>query len=162
MTRSVDPLALFTLTLVGCGAAVAAITGDARALLARESWLTGVIGLWILASLRAERPFLYHATARVMAEDAARRWDRAWRDEPRLRRTLRQMTIAWGAAFLLDAAARVAMAYTLPVDVVPVASVALLCGLLGIVVWLGRRRGRRWSRGRVRMPASGGDVVGHR
>ena len=53
------------------------------------------------------------------------------------------LTAAWGAAFLLDAAARVVMAHTLPVDVVSLASTALLAVLLVIVLQASKAYGRR-------------------
>jgi hypothetical protein len=52
--RGVDRLSLFTLTLLGVGTALGMVTADPRALLARESCLTAVNGLWILASLRGD------------------------------------------------------------------------------------------------------------
>jgi predicted PurR-regulated permease PerM len=56
---------------------------------------------------------------------------------------MRLMTIFWGIAFLLDAVARVVMAYTLPVDVVPIASAVLLAVLLTAIVQWSRSYGRR-------------------
>ncbi|MCU1685879.1 MAG: conserved rane protein of unknown function [Amycolatopsis sp.] len=44
---------------------VALITGDQRALLARESWLTGALGLWILGSLALARPFLLDVAIKI-------------------------------------------------------------------------------------------------
>ena len=90
------------------------VTADARLLVARESCLTGVVGLWILATLLACRPMLFEATVRFMPEAVAQQWQRDWETRPRFRRTLRVMTAAWGLAFLVDAAARVVMAYTIP------------------------------------------------
>jgi hypothetical protein len=81
-----------------------------------------------------------------MPEDAARAWERDWADSPRFRRTLRVMTAAWGAAFLIDAAARVVMAYTLPVDLVPFLSTALLVVLLVAIVQVSKAYGRRHLR----------------
>ena len=40
------------------------VTADARLLVARESYLTGVVGLWILATLLAGRPMVFEATVR--------------------------------------------------------------------------------------------------
>jgi hypothetical protein len=64
-------------------------------------------------------------------------------DAAALRRTLRVMTAAWGLAFLVDAAARVVMAYTIPVDLVPLLSTALLALMLVAVVQGGKAYGRR-------------------
>ncbi len=53
------------------------------------------------------------------------------------------MTLAFGLAFVVDAAARVVMAYTLPLDLVPLLSVLLLVVLLVAIVQTGKAYGRR-------------------
>lgn len=53
------------------------------------------------------------------------------------------MTLAFGVAFLIDAAARVAMAYLLPLDLVPGLGAGLLMVLLIGVVQTGKAYGRR-------------------
>ena len=53
------------------------------------------------------------------------------------------MTWGFGLAFLIDAAARVVMSYTLPLDLVPAASAALLAVMLAAVVQTGKAWGRR-------------------
>lgn len=59
---------------------------------------------------------------------------------------MRLMTIFWGIAFLLDAVARIVMAYTLPVDVVPIAGAILLAVLLSTIVQWSKVYGRRLLR----------------
>ena len=123
-------------TLVGL------LAGDPRAMMARGSWVTAIVGLWIIGSLWASRPFLFTATTPFMPAPAAQEWEQSWATEPRFRRVLRVMTLAFGVAFLLDAAARVVMAYTLPLDLVPVLSSALLLVALVVIVVAGRSYGR--------------------
>ncbi len=141
--RRVESAGVFTLTLLAAGTAVGLLTAEPRLLMARESWLTAVVGVWILATLRARRPLLFTATTGFMPAEAAAAWHRAWDNSPEFRRTLRGMTWAFGLAFLADAAARIAMAYTLPLDLVPLLSVALLVVLLVGVVQAGKAYGRR-------------------
>ena len=141
--RRLDRLALFTLSVLAIGTAVGLLSPDPRLLLVRESWLTALVGVWILASLLAAKPVLFEATLPLMPADAADRWRSDWEHNPVFRRVLRRMTAAWGVAFLLDAAARVAMAYTLPVDVVPGASIGLLVLMLVIIVQVTKAYGRR-------------------
>jgi hypothetical protein len=52
-------------------------------------------------------------------------WDELWRRMPRFRRVWRVTTVIWGAALPIDAALRVVMAYTLPLDAVPGLGAAL-------------------------------------
>ena len=72
----VELMGLFTLSLLAIGTAIGMVTADARLLVARESYLTGVVGLWILATLLARRPMLFEATVRFMPEAAAQQWQR--------------------------------------------------------------------------------------
>ncbi len=134
---------VFTLSLLAVGSVAGLLTADARLLMARESWLTAVVGLWILATLRAGRPLVYTATTGFMPAEAAGAWDRAWAASPAFRRVMRRMTLGFGIAFVVDAAARVVMAYTLPLDLVPLLSVLLLVVLLVAVVQGGKAYGRR-------------------
>lgn len=46
-------------------------------------------------------------------------WDWLWDTDPHFRRIWHVTTVIWGAALILDAAARVTIAYPLPLDVVP-------------------------------------------
>jgi len=141
--RKIERLGLFTLTVLGTGTGIGLLTADPRLLLARESYLTALVGLWILSTLLAHRPMIYTATTQFMPPAAAAQWDRDWQNQPKFRITLRVMTLAWALAFLLDAAARVVMAYTLPVDLVPIASTVLLVLLLVLIVQASKSYGKR-------------------
>jgi intracellular septation protein A len=141
--HQIEMLTLFTLSIVGVGTAVALLTPDPRLVLARESYITALLGLWMLSTLLAQRPFIFAATVRLMPEPAAEQWQRDWRDSSQFRKAMRVITIAWGCSFLADAAARVVMAYTLPVDIVPLLSVILLVVMLILVVVLSKEYGRR-------------------
>lgn len=141
--RRADLLMVFTLSILLCGTVIGLLTGDPRLLLARESYLTGLVGLWILATVWTSRPLIYRATLTLMPEDDAASWRHSWQHDAAFRRVIRLMTLAWGVAFLIDAAARVVMAYTLPVDVVPGLSAGLLVVMLVIVVQVSKAYGRR-------------------
>jgi hypothetical protein len=99
--RRVDRLSLFSLSLIGCGTAIGLVTADPRLLLARESNLTAVVGLWIIGSLLARTPFIFEATVRLMPPAQADAWRQHWEGNPTFRRIMRGLTAAWGAAFLL-------------------------------------------------------------
>lgn len=133
--RRIDRLGVFTLSILAIGTAVGMFSADPRLLLARESWLTALIGIWILMSLAGRRPILFEVTIAVMPPDAAAQWERDWDTSPFFRKVFRTMTLAWGLAFVLDAVARVIMAYTLPIDVVPIASIGLLLVMLFAIVY---------------------------
>ncbi len=141
--RRIEQPALFALTLLGVATAVGVITTDPRLLVVRESYLTAVVGGWILFTLRSPQPLVMTATLGFMSPAAAVSWRRAWRDDARFRRLMKGMTLAFGFAFLIDAAARVLMAYLLPLDIVPLLSALLLVLLLVAVVQGGKAYGRR-------------------
>ena len=128
----VNGLGLFMMTMVLLSAGVSLLTGGPRFLLAKDGWLTGVSGLWMLFSVRGQRPLtflfarpLLEGVAAKMAGSAGVSWDILWERVPRFRRIWRVATVIWGSALLVDAAIRVVMAYTLPIDVVPALGGAL-------------------------------------
>lgn len=121
-TRSLEGMAGFVAGIMLLGVAAALVSGSPRFLLAKDGWLTGVAGLWFLVSVRARRPLVFHG-GRPLLEGRFRSdgtsWDVLWEREPAFRRIWRVSTVIWGVAMLVDAAVRVVMAYTLPVDAVP-------------------------------------------
>ncbi|MBZ4319668.1 hypothetical protein JNW98_09845 [Streptomyces sp. SCA2-4] len=134
----VDAMGLFTLCLMLLGALMSLVTGDPRVLLVRDSWLFGLIGLWILGTLPTRRPFVMYMAQTVVTakigEAGWRAWAARWDAESAFRRHVRVLTAVWGTVFTLDAAVRVVLALTLPVDSVPLVStvqwVAVLSGLI--------------------------------
>ncbi|KAA2258155.1 hypothetical protein F0L68_23895 [Solihabitans fulvus] len=136
--RKVEVLGVFTLSIMLIGALMSMVTGDPRVLLIRDSWLGGVLGLWLLGTLATRRPFMLVAARSVVVakigEAGAVEWESRWDREPAFRRHIRVITAVWGAGFTLDAGVRVVLAYTLPVDAVPAVStaqwLAVLAGLL--------------------------------
>jgi hypothetical protein len=87
--RRVDRLSLFSLSLIGCGTAIGLVTADPWLLLARESYLTAVVGLWIIGSLLARTPFIFEATVRLMPPAQADAWRQDWEGNPTFRRIMR-------------------------------------------------------------------------
>lgn len=142
-TRRLDRLGAFTLAVLVLNTAAGLITADARLLMALGGWLTALLGTWLLVSLAGGRSVLFDATVALMPVEAAERWKHDWQHSPGFRRIFRAMTAGWGAAFLIGAVARAGMAYTLPVDTVPLASAGLLLVLLVAVVQAGKAYGRR-------------------
>jgi hypothetical protein len=137
--RRLDALGALVLVMVAVSVAMAAVTGDPRVLLARDSWGTGLIGLWLLGSLLTARPAVLALGAEVMPADQARAMLDRWAADPRLRANVVRVSALWGAAFLLDAVVRVWMAFALPVDSVPGLSSALTVGLLAVAAVSSRR-----------------------
>ncbi|HVV23456.1 MAG TPA: VC0807 family protein [Pseudonocardiaceae bacterium] len=119
--RRIDMLGVFTLSVLTLSVAVSFVSGSPRFLLAKDGWLTGVAGLWILATL-CRTPFLFQVIRSLLSDEARGRAEGAWRDSPTYRHLLRVTTAMWGVVLVLDAGVRVLLAYTLPVDRVPLIS----------------------------------------
>ena len=125
--RSIGPLTLFVVSLMVFSTAVSLLAGDVRFLLARGAWATGLSGLWFLVSAFTARPLVYRFSRPLLEGRFGwpGNWNQLWTDMPRFRRIWRVTGIMWGAGLLLDCGLRILMAYTLPVDSVPVLSTVL-------------------------------------
>lgn len=113
---------------------IALMPGSTELLLAKGAILTAVTGGWFLATLRSHRPLTYVLT-RPLIEGRLGwpgGWEQWWEESPRFRRMWRVSTVMWACGLFLDAAARVAMAYTLPHDDVP--GLALILYVVTLVV----------------------------
>ncbi|MFI6996886.1 VC0807 family protein [Nocardia sp. NPDC050175] len=136
--RRVEAFALFTLSMIVVGTLMTLVTGDPRTLLVRDSWIFGVLGLWMLGSLLTQRPFMRTASRALVTakigEEGYRRWDARWDNDSRFRSNLRVLTAVWGTAFTLDAVVRVLLAYTLPIDAIPLVSTLQWLVVLGAVL----------------------------
>jgi hypothetical protein len=123
-----DGVGLVVVVTVAVTIALSVAIQSPRFLLARDGLVTGVWGLWFVASAAARRPAAF-ILARPLMEGrrffAAGSWDAVWESEPRFRRIWRVATVMWGVGLLVDAAVRVIISYTLPVDVVPGLGAAL-------------------------------------
>jgi hypothetical protein len=124
------------------------LTGDPRILLARESIVSGGLGLLLLGSCAVGRPVLYAMLRRLYAGKAEvlARWDVLWRAQPGFRRVFTLMSLVWGAGLLAEAVIRVPLLYLLPVDALAAVSTLLQLGAIGLLLcwtlWYRRRRQR--------------------
>lgn len=96
------------------------------------------LGLWILATLFTQHPFMRTAARTIVTvkigEAGYRQWDARWDNDSRFRGQLRVLTTVWGTVFTLDALVRVLLAYTLPVDSVPLVSTLQWLVVLGALL----------------------------
>lgn len=83
--RRADGVALFVLTTIVASILVSVIARDPRFLLAKDGLITGLWGLWFLASVPARRPAAF-TLARPLLEGrkmfTVRDWDALWEAEP--------------------------------------------------------------------------------
>ncbi|AYF76733.1 hypothetical protein D7D52_26240 [Nocardia yunnanensis] len=141
--RRVDAVALFTLTMIVIGTVVSLVTGDPRTLMVRDSWLFGLIGLWILATLFTRHPMMRSMARTIVTvkigEAGYREWDARWDSDARFRHRLRVLSAVWGAGFAADAVIRIVVAYSLPLDAIPLVTtlqwLVVLGGLIGFHIF---------------------------
>jgi hypothetical protein len=116
--RRIDMLAGLVMTVLLLGVALSFLTGSPRTLLARDGWITAVAGIWILLTL-LRTPYYLYALRLFTGGTLREQINAAWRDTPAFRRVVHVGTMIWGFALLLDAASTVVLAYTMPIDSVP-------------------------------------------
>jgi hypothetical protein len=116
--RTVNGLALVVLVTNVVGMLLTFVSGDARMMIAKDSIGSGIVGVVILISActaqpimtKALRPFLTHGKA-----DHEAAWERL-SGTREFDRILRRASYIWGIGFVLESAARVTGAFTLPIS----------------------------------------------
>ncbi|MDX3535430.1 hypothetical protein PV721_13830 [Streptomyces sp. MB09-01] len=137
--RKLDEFAVVTLVFIVITAGVS-LVGDpsARALLVKDSAVTGLFGLLCLSTLLAPRPLMFYF-GRKFATDGTPEstvwWNGLWQYEG-FRTTMTRMTLVWGVAYVIEAAVRIALAYTLSTKTMVTLSPVMIYGVLGALgVW---------------------------
>src|SRR5262249_31471478 len=114
-TGRLEPLGIIVMTFLALGAATSLISGNIFFVLIKDSFLTGTFGLICLATLFMRRPLMFSVSRQFVAgSDPARNawWDGLW-EFPNFRSGMRVVTAVWGVVYLLEAAARVTLAFVL-------------------------------------------------
>jgi hypothetical protein len=148
--RRVDEFAVVTLVFLVITAVVSLVGAhSARALLIKDSGVTGLFGLLCLGTLLAPRPLMFYFGRKFATDgtpESTAWWNGMWQAEG-FRRTLTVMTAVWGVAYCVEAGVRIALAYTLSTDTMVVLSPVLIYSVLGLLaVWTtlyGKRARRR-------------------
>ncbi len=138
--RKLNVLALLMLAVNLAGIAVSFLTGDPRAMIAKDSVISSVIAFAILASVIARRPLMSAGLRPFMTQGVPERsavWDRLATSSSRFRRFELLYSTIWGVALLADCAARLVGAYTLPVTTMVWMSTVLTLSAVGVGVMVG-------------------------
>ncbi|MEW2433477.1 VC0807 family protein [Streptomyces caniferus] len=159
--RRLDEFAVVTLTFLALTAVVSLLGAhSSRALLVKDSGVTGLFGLLCLATLLAPRPLMFYFGRKFATDGTAEStawWNGLWQFEG-FRTTIRTMTAVWGVSYCLEAVARIALAYTLSTDTMVVLSPVLTYVVLGLLaVWTAMygKRSRRKGEERAAAAAAG-------
>jgi hypothetical protein len=134
--RRMDGLSAYMTAMLVGSVVIALLSGSTRFLLAKEAILTGVTGIWFIASIAARRPLVYLFTRPLLEGRFGwpSSWDTLWERHPRFRRMWRVSSVAWGVGLIGDAVLRVVMAYTLPPDSVPALGTALYAATTVVLI----------------------------
>lgn len=156
--RKMDEFAVVTLFFLALTAVVSLVGAhSARALLVKDSVVTGLFGVLCLATLLAPKPLMFYFGRRFSTDGTAEShawWNGLWQFEG-FRSVMRRMTIVWGVGYLVEAAARVGLSYTLSVEAMLVANPVLIYGTLGLLVlWTIRTSQRSRAEGAARAEAA--------
>jgi hypothetical protein len=138
--RRLNVLAVLMLAVNLAGIAVSFLTGDPRAMIAKDSVISSVIAFAILGSVVARRPLMSAGLKPFMTRGTPERtaaWDRLSARSPRFRRFEMLFSVIWGFALLADCVARLVGAYTLPVPTMVWLSTVLTLGAVGVGILAG-------------------------
>jgi len=143
--RRLDAVSLLAVIGIFLSLAAMAFGGSPRLLLARESLVTGIIGLLFLGSLLLPRPLIFYLARSTMAKgsaEAAVRFESYWL-KPRFVRSMYIMTWVWGLGLVFEAAVRFWMAFAWAVEqflaISPFISYGIYFSLMGWTLWYARR-----------------------
>jgi hypothetical protein len=158
--RKLDPLTTLNLAGIALSVILAAIGGGTRAVLVRESFVGGAVGLGFLVSLAGARPAIYHLGRQFAAgNDPARvaRYEEAWEASPAFRASVRKMTVVWGIALVAELATRAMLVTRLTTEQMLVAGpVVFYAVLFALIAWT-VRESRRLPRARAACLARSGE-----
>jgi hypothetical protein len=138
--RRLNVLALLMMAVNLAGIAVSFLTGDPRAMIAKDSVISSVIAFAILGSVLARRPLMSAGLKPFMTRgtpDRTAAWDRLSAGCPRFRRFEALFSAIWGLALLADCVARLVGAYTLPVTTMVWLTTVLTLGAVGVGILAG-------------------------
>lgn len=141
--------ALSLLVLAGIVLSLVAFVGGGgvRFLQLRERLVTAVIGLVFLGSAAIGRPLIYQLARARLARRGSNDESTAFEsvaDDPRFRRAMMVMTLAWGVVLVADSAVCAALVFALSIKAYMLASAVigytLLPAMTAWTFWYARRR----------------------
>src|SRR5215470_10762600 len=138
--RQLNLLAVLILAVNLAGIAVSFLTGDPRAMIAKDSILSSVIAYAILGSVLLRRPLMSAGLKPFMTRGDPQRaaaWDRLSTASPRFRRLESLFSTIWGLALLAECAARLVGAYALPAATMAWLGTVMALGSIAMAVVAG-------------------------
>jgi hypothetical protein len=138
--RRPNLLAALMLAVNVTGIVVSFLTGDPRAMIAKDSVVSSVVAFAILGSVAIRRPLMTPGLRVYLTRGVAGRlaaWDRLSRRSARFRRLELLFSAIWGMALLAECVARVIGAYALPVTTMAWLGTVFTLGAIGLAIMIG-------------------------
>ena len=138
--RKLNLLAVLILAVNLAGIGISFLSGDPRAMIAKDSIVSSVIAFAILGSIMLRRPLMSAGLKPYMTRGKAERidaWDRLSMASARFRRLELAFSTIWGLALLAECAASLVGAYTLPVTTMVWLSTVMTLGSIGVAILAG-------------------------
>lgn len=121
--KRIDLVAGITLLSIAVGLVLLRFSGDAKLYLLRESFFTAAVGLAFLISMFFQKSLLYYGGRQFMTGNTPERlaaFDAKWAQHPEFRAAFQKRSrvfgFLWGFGFLLEAALRTYLVYSLSVE----------------------------------------------
>jgi hypothetical protein len=133
-------LAVLMLVVNIAGICVSFLTGDLRAMIAKDAIVSSIIGVSMLGSVALRRPVMTPGLRLFLTKGAARReeaWERLQGASATFRRLEGLYTTIWGVALLAECAARFTGAYTLPVTTMVWLAGVMTMAAIGLAIVVG-------------------------
>jgi hypothetical protein len=133
-------LATLMVAVNAAGIVVSFLTGDPRAMIAKDAIVSSVIAFTMLGSVAAGRPLMTPGLKLFITKGAQHRdaaWDRLQARSAAFRRLEKLYTAIWGVALLADCIARCAGAYALSVTTMVWLGGVMTIGAIGLAIMLG-------------------------
>ena len=138
--RKLNLLAVLMLAVNLAGIGISFLTGDPRAMIAKDSIVSSVIAFAILGSVALRRPLMSAGLRPIMTKGNSERmaaWDRLSMTSARFRRLELAFSAIWGLVLLAECAARLVGAYTLPVPTMVWLSTVMTLGAIAVAIVAG-------------------------
>lgn len=138
--RELNLLAMLMLFVNLTGIGVSFLTGDPRAMIAKDSIVSSVIGFAMLGSVALRRPIMAPGLRLFLTKGAVHR-EEAYEWLHARSATFRRLdglyTVVWGVVLLAECTARLIGAYTLPVTTMVWLGGVLTMGAIGLAIVVG-------------------------
>lgn len=138
--RELNVLAVLMLVVNIAGLAVSFVTGDPRAMIAKDSAVSSVIGLAMLGSVALRRPVMSAGLRLFLTKGTAAReavYEALMARSAAFRRRDLAYTAIWGVTLLAECTARIVGAYTLPVTTMAWLGSVLTMAAIGLAILIG-------------------------